>query len=334
MTELEQTLSSGTSDAGAFQDYAIETKSLTKAFSGREAVSDLSLRVPVGSIFGFLGPNGSGKTTTIRMMLGLVSSNKGDITILGQPVEQLNQLARVGVVVEGPGFYPYLSGIDNLQRFAEVSYPAQKRLNPETSKLRRPDILQSLERVGLVGAKDKKYRAYSLGMKQRLSIAAALMWPRDLLVLDEPTNGLDPQGIVEVRELITSLNQEGMTIFVSSHILSEVEMICSHIAIMRDGVLQFQGSVEDFKGSLSKEFSLVTSQVDLAKEILVRFEFIDLHSCKIEGNHLTAQLSSENIEEIVKTLVEQGVGIRSVGLVEPSLEDAFVALTGRSSNVS
>ena len=324
----------GTSLAGAKQGYAIETKSLTKAFSGREAVSDLSLQVPTGSIFGFLGPNGSGKTTTIRMMLGLVSPNKGDITILGQPVDYLNQLARVGVVVEGPGFYPYLSGLDNLQRFAEVSYPAQKRITSGVAKLRRADLLQSLDRVGLVDARDKKYRAYSLGMKQRLSIAAALMWPRDLLVLDEPTNGLDPQGIVEVRELITALNREGMTIFVSSHILSEIEMICSHIAVMRDGALQFQGSVEDFKGSLTKEFSLVTGQIDLAKEILVRFEFIDLRSCKIEGDRLTAQLSFDNIEEVVKTLVDQGVGIRSVGLLEPSLEDAFVALTGRSGNVS
>lgn len=324
----------GTSLAGAKQGYAIETKSLTKAFSGREAVSDLSLQVPTGSIFGFLGPNGSGKTTTIRMMLGLVSPNKGDITILGQPIDYLNQLARVGVVVEGPGFYPYLSGLDNLQRFAEVSYPAQKRITSGVAKLRRADLLQSLNRVGLADARDKKYRAYSLGMKQRLSIAAALMWPRDLLVLDEPTNGLDPQGIVEVRELITALNREGMTIFVSSHILSEIEMICSHIAVMRDGALQFQGSVEDFKGSLTKEFSLVTGQIDLAKEILVRFEFIDLRSCKIEGDRLTAQLSSDNIEEVVKTLVDQGVGIRSVGLLEPSLEDAFVALTGRSGNVS
>ncbi|NNN19631.1 MAG: ATP-binding cassette domain-containing protein [Acidimicrobiaceae bacterium] len=311
---------------------AIETKGLTKSFGGPNVVNDVSLQVPIGSIYGFLGPNGSGKTTTIRMILGLVTPDRGEVAILGAKEPRLRQLqlSRLGAVVEGPGFYPYLSGFDNLKRFAQVAYPAQRKLNPATEKLSVKQINAGLERVGLLEAKDKNFRAYSLGMKQRLAVAAALLWPRELLVLDEPTNGLDPQGIVEVRELLTSLRQQGMTIFISSHLLSEVEITCSHVAVMSDGALLFQGSTRAFRGTLGDLFVLETENSGLAKSILLQLGFVDPVSIEIRQGGLSAKLVTDKIEEVVAALVHGGVGIRAVSRSSPSLEQAFVALTGRS----
>lgn len=311
---------------------AIETEGLTKAFGGRNVVEDVCLRVPTGSIFGFLGPNGSGKTTTIRMILGLVFPDRGKVAVLGvtAPKERQLQLSRLGAVVEGPGFYPYLSGFDNLKRFAQVEFAAQKRHAPSTRKLSKPDIFEALERVGLLDAKDKNFRAYSLGMKQRLAIAAALLWPRELLVLDEPTNGLDPQGIVEVRELLRSLQQQGMTIFVSSHILSEVQIICSDIAVMREGNLIFQGTTQAFRGSLGEQFTLETPSPGLAESVLLQLGLVERDSVEIQEGRLTAKLTTDEIERVVAALVHGGVGIRAVGKSAHSLEEAFVALTGRS----
>ncbi|MCL4552189.1 MAG: ATP-binding cassette domain-containing protein [Candidatus Marsarchaeota archaeon] len=311
---------------------AIETEGLTKAFGGRTVVEDVCLRVPIGSIFGFLGPNGSGKTTTIRMILGLVYPDRGKVSVLGvaAPKAFQLQLSRLGAVVEGPGFYPYLSGFDNLRRFAQVAFPAQKRHAPSTRKISKADIFEALERVGLLDAKDKNFRAYSLGMKQRLAIAAALLWPRELLVLDEPTNGLDPQGIVEVRELLRSLQQQGMTIFVSSHILSEVEIICTEVAVMREGNLIFQGTTQAFRGSLGEQFTLETPSPGLAESILVQLGLVERDSVVIQEGRLTAKLTTDEIERVVAALVHGGVGIRAVGNSSHSLEEAFVALTGRS----
>jgi ABC-2 type transport system ATP-binding protein len=312
--------------------FVIETNDLTKGFGGRNVVEGVSICVPVGSIFGFLGPNGSGKTTTIRMILGLVFPDRGEISLLGARDQKLRrrQLSRVGAVVEGPGFYPYLSGLENLRRFSQVAYSAQKQLNPSIKRLTTSDLCSALERVGLLEARTKKFRAYSLGMKQRLAIAAALLWPRELLVLDEPTNGLDPQGIVEVRELLTGLKEQGMTIFVSSHILSEVEMICSDIAVMADGRLLFQGSTMEFRGSLGEQFVLETPDAGLAESILVRLGFAEPGSVKIERDRLSASLTTEEIERVVAALVNGGVRVRAVGKTSHSLEEAFVSLTGRS----
>ncbi len=312
--------------------FAIETTDLTKAFGGRNVVDSVSLRVPLGSIYGFLGPNGSGKTTTIRMILGLVFPDQGEISLLGvkDPRLRRQQLSRLGAVVEGPGFYPYLSGFDNLKRFAQIAYPAQKLLDPATARIGMNAVSAALEKVGLLDARNKKYRAYSLGMKQRLAIAAALLWPRELLVLDEPTNGLDPQGIVEVRELLTGLRSQGMTIFISSHILSEVEMICSDVAVMRDGKLLFQGTTQAFRGSLGEQFYLETTDTGLAKTILLRLELADPSSINVEHDRLSAKLTTNEIEKVVAALVNGGVGVRSVGKSAHSLEEAFVNLTGRS----
>lgn len=320
------------SNSEAATPFVIETDGLTKAFGGRNVVEAVSLRVPVGSIFGFLGPNGSGKTTTIRMILGLVFPDRGEISLLGARDQRLRrlQLPRLGAVVEGPGFYPYLSGLENLRRFSRVAYSAQRQLSPSIKRLTTSDLCSALEMVGLLEAREKKFRAYSLGMKQRLAIAAALLWPRKLLVLDEPTNGLDPQGIVEVRELLTGLKEQGMTIFLSSHILSEVEMICSDIAVMGDGRLLFQGSTQAFRGSLGEEFVLETPDPGFAESILVRLGFAEPGSVKIEKDRLSAKLTTEEIERVVAALVNGGVRVRAVGKTSHSLEEAFVTLTGRS----
>ena len=184
----------------------------------------IDLVVPRGSVYGFLGPNGSGKTTTIRMLLGLVRPSAGTSSLLGERIPQGGQavLPRVGSLVEGPAFHPYLSGRANLQRLDAADLTA----DPRTARQR---IDAALDRVGLLAAAGKRYRAYSLGMRQRLAIAAALLRPRELLVLDEPTNGLDPQGTREVRHLVASLASDGTTVFVSSHLLSEVEQMCTHL---------------------------------------------------------------------------------------------------------
>ena len=204
---------------------AIVTTGLTKRFrSGQLAVDGLDMVVPRGSVYGFLGPNGSGKTTTIRMLLGLVYPTQGSHELLGVPMPAgtVQVLPRVGSLVEGPAFYPQLSGWDNLARVDA----ADRTADPGTAKAR---ISAALERVGLLAAKKKHYRAYSLGMKQRLAIAASLLQPRELIILDEPTNGLDPQGTREVRGLIREIATDGITVLVSSHLLAEVEQICTQV---------------------------------------------------------------------------------------------------------
>ncbi|NTW41333.1 MAG: ATP-binding cassette domain-containing protein, partial [Cellulomonadaceae bacterium] len=217
---------------------AVRTEGLTKRFgSGQVAVDGIDLTVPRGAVYGFLGPNGSGKTTTIRMLLGLVRPTSGQAWLLGEPMPDAGRrvLPRVGVLVEGPAFQPYLSGKDNLARLDASDATA----DPRTSRRRRGE---ALERVGLAAAATKPYRQYSLGMKQRLGLAAALLQPRELLVLDEPTNGLDPQGTREVRTLVRELADAGTTVLVSSHLLSEIEQVCTHIGIMGRGRLLLQGA--------------------------------------------------------------------------------------------
>ena len=231
--------------SGGTASPAIRTRGLSKRFPGGQmAVQDLDLEVPRGAVYGFLGPNGSGKTTTIRMLLGLVTPTRGEQELLGQrmPAAAADVLPRVGALVEGPAFHPYLSGWHNLVRLDA----ADRNVDPRTSGER---IEMALARVGLTAAGAKRYRNYSLGMRQRLGLAAALLRPRELLVLDEPTNGLDPQGTREVRNLVRDVAAEGATVFVSSHLLSEVEQVCTHVGVMRAGVLVAQGSLQELRGA-------------------------------------------------------------------------------------
>ena len=309
------------------QQWAIRTVGLTKSFGSHNAVDAIDLQVPKGSIFGFLGPNGSGKTTTIRMLMGLANISSGDVSLLGYkvPDEIGKALPKVGALVEGPAFYPYLSGRDNLIRFDS----ADRYADPATRSAR---VDAALAKVGLTQAEGKKVHAYSLGMKQRLGIANALLQPRELLVLDEPTNGLDPQGTREVRNLIRLLASEGITIFISSHLLVEIEQICTHLAVMSQGKIVAQGSVEELSQAEVLSLNLITAQTALAIDGLKSLGINAL----VEGEHITATVAAGQIEpeRIVSVLVELGVGIKSFSLAAPTLEERFVGLTGEGFDVA
>ena len=305
---------------------AIATAGLTKVFGSQAAVDGIDLRVPYGAVYGFLGPNGSGKTTTIRMLLGLVHATAGEIEVLGNPMPTRSSavLPRVGSLVEGPAFHPYLSGRANLARLDA----ADRFADPSTSRVR---IDAALERVGLLAAARKRYRAYSLGMRQRLAIAAALLAPRDLLVLDEPTNGLDPQGTREVRSLIASLAGDGATILVSSHLLSEVEQVCSHLGVMRQGRLVAQGAVAEVRSGSRPFAEVATSMPDQAAAVLRGLGLADV---TITATGVRAAPDGIDPERIVEALVGAGVGVRGFVVQSPSLEDLFVSLTGEGFDVS
>ena len=305
---------------------AVHTSGLTKRFHHQTAVDSIDLAVPRGAVYGFLGPNGSGKTTTIRMLLGLVQPTAGSRTVLGMPIpQQANEaLHRVGSLVEGPAFHPYLSGRANLARLDAADLLA----DPRSARAR---IDAALERVGLMAAAGKRYRAYSLGMRQRLAIAAALLQPRDLLVLDEPTNGLDPQGTREVRSLIGSLASDGTTVFVSSHLLAEVEQICTHLGVMREGRLVAQGTVAQVQEAGQRLLRLETPQPQAAVGVL---EGLGVREVTVHGEVVRGIPESLEGEQVVAALVHAGVGVRAFAVASPSLEDLFVALTGEGFDVS
>ena len=305
---------------------AVATEGLTKRFGHQTAVNGIDLRVPRGAVFGFLGPNGSGKTTTIRMLLGLVTPTAGSIELLGQPMPAGagRALPRVGSLVEGPAFHPYLSGRANLRRLDA----ADRYADPRTAAQR---IDAALDRVGLLAAARKRYRAYSLGMRQRLAIAAALLEPRDLLVLDEPTNGLDPQGTREVRSLIATLAHDGATVLVSSHLLSEVEQVCTHVGVMHVGNLVAQGTTADLRGTGDPQARVDTSRPEDAARVLREMGLAEVTT---GPGSATGRLGPLLPEKVVAALVNDGVPVRGFVVQTPSLEDLFVALTGEGFDVS
>jgi ABC-2 type transport system ATP-binding protein len=314
---------------------AVETHELTKRFGKRNAVDGVDLAVPTGSVFGFLGPNGSGKTTTIRMLLGLITPTGGDARVLGSPMPdaQRDVLPRVGALVEGPGFAGYLSGAANLRRLDSADARADGR-----SRKRR--IADALDRVGLSAAAGKQVKAYSLGMKQRLGLANALLRPRDLLVLDEPTNGLDPQGTREVRALVRSLSHDGTTVFVSSHLLAEIEQLCSHVGVMRAGRLVAQGTLDELRDRGRPVVHVATPDAEVARSVLVRLGLAPdepTAAARADGGataDVVAPLAdSVQPESIVAALVAADVRVRGFRLEESSLEDRFVALTGEGFDV-
>lgn len=305
---------------------AIATTGLTKRFRSRAVVDGIDLEVPRGSVFGFLGPNGSGKTTTIRMLLGLVAPSAGEARVLGErmPDRGASVLPRVGALVEGPAFAPYLSGTANLLRRDSAD-----RLAPGATRRRR--VESALDRVGLSHAAGKHVRAYSLGMKQRLGIAGALLTERDLLVLDEPTNGLDPQGTREVRSLVRSLADGGTTVFVSSHLLAEIEQMCTHAAIMRAGRLVAQGSLAELRGGSGPRVAVETPDVALAESVLAG---LGLHPSRAASG-VEASLASDApaAEDLAAALVGAGVRLRGFAVRSSSLEERFVELTGEGFDV-
>ena len=311
------------SDAGAL---AIASSALTKRFRGGQvAVDSIDLAVPAGSVYGFLGPNGSGKTTTIRMLLGLAFPTSGTAEILGtaMPAGSARVLHRVGSLVEGPAFFPFLSGWENLARCDAADQSADAR----TAKARIDD---ALERVGLLSAARKRYRNYSLGMKQRLAIAASLLRPRELIILDEPTNGLDPQGTREVRALIRQIAADGTTVFVSSHLLAEVEQVCTHVGVMRTGRLVFQGPLGELRRTGAARVIVQTADAEGAVKVFATLGLADTQAGLDEAS---ATLGEAEPERVCAELVHAGIGVRGFSVAAPSLEDLFVGLTGEGFDV-
>jgi ABC-2 type transport system ATP-binding protein len=311
---------------GATAQAAVVTHGLTKRFRGGQlAVDGLDMVVPRGAVYGFLGPNGSGKTTTIRMLLGLVFPTSGGHELLDipMPAGAARVLPRVGSLVEGPAFYTQLSGRANLARIDAVDATA----DPATTDAR---ITAALTRVGLLAAAKKHYRAYSLGMKQRLAIAASLLQPRELIILDEPTNGLDPQGTREVRALIREIATDGVTVLVSSHLLAEVEQICTHVGVMRTGRLVFQGTLEAMRARGAARVQVRTTEPGQAAELLTKLGLTDIQS---GDGEVSAQIGDHVPEVLCRELVMAGVPVAGFGTPRPSLEDLFVELTGEGFDV-
>ncbi|MCT2592142.1 ABC transporter ATP-binding protein [Streptomyces sp. N2-109] len=308
----------------------VETSGLTKRFRGGQvAVDSLELSVPRGSVFGFLGPNGSGKTTTIRMLLGLIEPSGGTARLLGEPMPRAARqvLPQVGALIEGPALYGFLSGRDNLLRYDAADPTA----DPRTRSTR---VSEALERVGLAAAGSKKAKAYSLGMKQRLGLASALLQPRQLLILDEPTNGLDPQGMREIRTLVRELADDGITVFLSSHLLDEIEQVCSHTAVMSRGKLITQGTVAEMSAGARGRLAVTTPDTAEAMPVLKEHGVTDV---TVSGDRVTGEMPATDppdLADLNAALVRADVRVRAFGVERASLEDVFVALTGEGFDVA
>jgi len=298
---------------------AIVTEGLTKRYGRVLAVDGLDLEVHEGDLFGFLGPNGSGKTSTVRMLLGLVFATSGRIELLGRPMPAAARaaLASVGALVEGPAFYPHLSGRANLAAMDQAG-PG----GPRRDRRRRID--EALERVGLADVGRRPVKAYSSGMRQRLGLAAALLRSPRLLVLDEPTNGLDPQGTREVRDLLAELVRGGSTVFLSSHLLAEVEMICSRTAIVHQGRLVAQARVAELLAPTGRVL-VATPDTGSAAELAATMPGLRIDERRDDG--LLVHLDGLQPEALNQRLVEGGVRVRELVAERPTLEDVFLRLT-------
>lgn len=297
---------------------AAHTTNLRKVYGQTVAVAGIDLAVPRGGVVGVLGPNGSGKTTTIRMLLGLSSPTSGTVRLLGHEVPENSGrvLPSVGALVEGPGFHPFLSGRENLMRCA-----AMEPTLPGSGI--RDAVSQALDRVGLSDAAGRRYRGYSLGMKQRLGLAAALLVPRELVVLDEPTNGLDPAGTREIRRIIADLHTAGTTVLVSSHLLAEVEATCTHVAVMHRGSLVAQGELAALLESGGPHLTVSTSDTEAGLDVL-RDRGIPARE---ENGALRVELTDVDAPQVIAALVKGDVGVQEARRGRAGLEDLFAQLT-------
>lgn len=295
---------------------AITARDLSKRYDTGFAVSHANFDVPLGTICGFVGPNGAGKTTTIRMLLGLITPTGGTAEVLGESISHPEKyLPRVGAMIEGPAFYPALSGIENLKVLATLGGFSHDRVE------------QLIKTVGLEGRGKSKYKTYSLGMKQRLGIAAALLPDPKVLVLDEPTNGLDPEGIQEIRDLLKKLASEGTTVFVSSHLLSELELISEYIVMLRKGEVVFAGSMQDLLAQQQPIILVKTqSQSDLQK--IVEIAEVDGHKAIIRSGVAHIEGPAEWAGVLNKKAFEAGILITQLSPQLPNLEETFFEMTG------
>jgi ABC-2 type transport system ATP-binding protein len=292
----------------------IVTQGLTKRYGDLFAVRDLSLTVRAGEVYGFLGPNGAGKTTTLRMLLGLVRPTAGRVLLYGRGV---GQFRGVGALIEGPAFYPYLSGRDNMRVLARhASVPD-----------RRVEVV--LDLVDLSNRAGDRYASYSLGMKQRLGVAAALLKDPRLLILDEPTNGLDPAGMADMRAMIRRLGAAGCTVLVSSHLLGEVEQICDRVGVIANGRLVSEGTVADLRGHA--DLRVVATPLDRAAGHTRALLGAD--AVRVVDDGLRLAVAADRAGEINASLVSAGVTVTELRMVERDLEEAFFELTRGEAHV-
>lgn len=296
----------------------IDVVDLNKYYGTKKAVDNISFTVEQGQVFGFLGPNGSGKTTTIGLLLGIINKTSGTIKLFESDDLDSARL-NIGATLETPNFYPYLSGLDNLKIVAKIKRATDAQ------------IQSALKLVDLSARANSPFRTYSLGMKQRLAIAAATLSNPDLVILDEPTNGLDPDGIRDVRQIIKRLADEGKTIFLSSHLLSEVEQVCSHVAVIKNGKLLKSGNV---KALISRNplARLKAENLEALKAILKTYP--ETISVTDEGDGLLVELQTDNLAALNQFLAEKGTYLSHLSLQKKTLEEAFMEITQMSKDAS
>ena len=297
----------------------VSVRNLAKHYGDFKAVNGLNFTVNRGDVYGFLGPNGAGKSTTMRMMVSLISPTGGEIDLFGLPLQQNRRaiMKRVGALIERPDFYKHLSAFRNLELLARVS----------ELKIDKQRVYDLLELVGLKGRERDPVRAYSQGMKQRLGLAQALLHDPELLILDEPTNGLDPQGIHEIRELILKLNRErNITFIISSHLLYEIEQIATRMVIINKGTAVVEGSVTDLLNDIDVTVTFEVTHPDKAKQIIHQAVNLSNELIVVDGTNVEARLHRSQIPLATKALVEAGIDIRSIKPVR-SLEQYFLSLT-------
>ena len=295
---------------------ALSVDGLTRRFGDLVALNNLTFEVPAGGVVGFVGPNGSGKSTTIRMLLGLITPSGGTGTVLGEPIEHPERFAgRVGALIESPAFVGGLSVRDNLRSLAALR------------GLPRVRVDEVLELVGLAGREGDKASTYSLGMKQRLGLAAALLPDPELLVLDEPTNGLDPAGIVEIRELLKSWASGGRTVVVSSHLLGEIQAIVDNLVVIRFGELMYAGSLE---GLMAKAAERVVAAPELASDMSRLVDVVEAQgwTCEVSGDELLINVPAHRSAEVGRVATAAGLTLRMLNPEADTLETVFLRLTG------
>ena len=300
-------------------DLAIETRALTKRYGDAiVAVDDLDLRVRRGEVYGFLGPNGAGKTTTLRMLLGLVRPTSGQATVLGASPGSPEGLARIGALVETPAFYPYLSGRDNLRVLARHAGVSEDRVEAVLAEVR------------LSGRAGDRSATYSLGMKQRLGVAAALLKDPELLILDEPTNGLDPAGMAEMREFMRSLGEGGRTLVLSSHLMGEIQQVSDRVGVIRDGSLVAEGTVEELRGRAG--LRVRAEPLSEAARLVGALPAVD-QVISVDGL-LDVAVDTAQAPAINRALVEAGIAVSELYAQKASLEDVFLELTANGDQQS
>lgn len=305
----------------------VRTADLTKRYGDHTAVDAVSMTVRRGEIYGFLGPNGAGKTTTLRMLVGLITPTSGSATVLGHHPGEPESLRRIGVLIEGPGFYPYLSGRDNLRVLARYRRGGGEYVAGSGRRNRFAEVDEVLARVGLTDRADDRFRTYSLGMKQRLGVGAALLGRPDLLILDEPTNGLDPAGMAEMRELITGLAADGHTVVLSSHLLSEVQEICDRVGVISGGRLLTESTVSQLRGAAT----LLVRAEPMEKAYPAVRRVVGDHAATLTAAGIRVDAGRAMAPEVARAVVESRSDLLELRIDEKSLEEVFFEMTKQES---